>query len=304
MATWEDIEERTISGTGSIRIPAGEDNQFRAYRLYLQLIRPPSNRYRNYKYPQFKEYLGKALFYKDLYVCDERELNFTAEKWEFVPDYSSQNLIAIKCLYDALVSLSSSLGTSLSASLNPVENLIKNYTYLEPRFDRIVFKLYNNTALKLLLQGLKHDTCDPINDKQQPPNNPPPPDRNPPPSNDPVDVSPGYDGDDDNGFYEPYSGDPEITPPELPGNQCQAYRIVIRLFSEGFGGDTPGIYEASFDRYGEISISFNDSTNPRIAYINHFGSVPGECLLDSVQELIIISPADITGYDIVSFEEI
>jgi len=218
MATWQTITTRTVSGTGSINLPTGEDNQYRAFRLYLQLIRPPQNRYRNTKYPEPQEFIAKALFYKDLYVCGEREMKFPAEKWEFVADFSSQNLIAIKCLYDALVAV----GMGVSVML---ENQIKNYTYLELPYDKIAFKCYSNAAIRLRLEGLKHDTCDPINDKQQPPNNPPPPDRNPPPNDEPVDVSSPPNGDDDAGLFDPFPGDEE-------GNgtqQCIEYDVTLRL---------------------------------------------------------------------------
>lgn len=234
MAFWEDIETRTLSGTGSIRIPQGEDNQYRAYRLYLQIIRPPKNRYRNFKFPQSREYFGKALYYKDLYVCNERELNWTAELWEFVGDYSSQNLIAIKCLYDAIVSLSSTLSSALSVSLEPVENVINDYTYLQLPVDRIVFKLYDSTALTVSLQGLKHDTCNPINDKQQPPDNPPPPDRNPPTNDAPIVVSPPYDGDDDYDFFQPFPED-EVDDGFPFGDACTEYDIDLLITP--FAGD-------------------------------------------------------------------
>ena len=309
MATLESLGERIISGKGVLKVP-DVDASYRYYLMLVNVIREPKNLYQSYEWNPTKSMYARLVFRRDKYVLFDDKVEYDGQCFQYINDISGQALIAVKCAYDGILQSFVNLINGLAGTpggvgifVEGVTDLIKDYENLDLGWDEVLFRCYSSTALQVRFYGLKYDVCDPDKDKKHRPPPPPPPLPKVPPDTPIGDISPPYEGDDD-GNTAPFDGDTSPAPPELPGVNCQAYRITVRIFSPGIGGETPGQQDFTSEVYGEIEIALRDDPTPTRAYLRHHGATTGACLLDFTEDLIINVGAEITGYDVVLFEEI
>jgi hypothetical protein len=168
------VESRTISGKGVLKVPAGV-TRIRYFTLYADVLRDPTSPYLNLNYNPPRSRYATLTFLRDGYVQFEHTLDYQRQVWDFVADYTSQNLIALKCAYDGILKSFVNLGTALGAIPTSVTDTIKDYEYLVLLFDEIKIVCYADTGIQLKLYTTANDTCDPDKDKPKKPPPPPPP---------------------------------------------------------------------------------------------------------------------------------
>lgn len=210
------LEERLVSGKGVLKLPESAKKS-RYLILYVDLIRAPNQRYLNFNYNPPKGRLATLVLLKNGYVQSVDEISYDRESRTYVADFSGQNLIAIKCMYDGILKTFTNLGNSLGSPTISVTDLIKDYESLHLGWDEIKVVCYAETALQLRLFGKPYDTCDPLKDKQHDPPPPPPPLPKVPPGTSIGDISQPYpDEPEGNPDTVPFPGD-EAPPPPEPG---------------------------------------------------------------------------------------
>lgn len=303
MADYQLIQERTISGTGVLRTPS-DITKRRHVVLYASVLRPPRSPYLNYNYNPPRSRYGFLTFLRNGYVVDTTAMEFKRQSYDTITDITSQNLIAIKCMYDGILTTFTNFAIGLQLIPISVVDLIKDYEYLDLAWDEVRFVCYADTAVILRLYSIAHDSCKNSADSPKKPPVPPEPPSELPPGT-PIDyVDPPYaDGDDQTSFYP---GDSDI-PPSLtpPGEACVGYRMIVRVFSvEAFGEPTPGYRDFTVEGWGEFSEPYYDEGFGTVS-VNFRGSTGANCLGEQVPELIV----NLAGYSdvfltLLSFEEI
>jgi len=227
MATYVELYSRTISGKGLFKIDELADKQYRHYLLYIDVIRKPRNEYLNFSYNPPQSFYANVLFRKDGYVLETRQIKYPAECWSFQPYTSGQTLLAVKCAYDGILQSFANLAVGLGLTVISVTDLIKDYTSIPLQFDEFAVSCYSTGAIRFRLFGIKYDVCDPEKDKVQPPPTPPPAEPGVIPVDEPIAVSPPYDGDNDGGDTIPSEGD---TASDYPfGDACVVYVISFTV---------------------------------------------------------------------------
>ena len=234
MADWDIIQDRTISGKGVLKIP-NDVRKNRAYVLYADIIRPPSQRYLNLQWNPYKGRYGNLVFLRNDYVIGTVTIDFPAQAFDGVNDISGQTLLAVKCAYEGVLQSFANLAVALSATpgsiglyVTGVTDLIKDYENLRMAYDEVRLVCYADTAIQLRVDALRYDTCDPDNDKDKPPRKPPPP-KTPVPPGTPVPNDDPYDDDtNDDGNSEPFPGD-EPEPPPPFGDECVSYDVAYEF---------------------------------------------------------------------------
>lgn len=231
MAQWEQIESRTVSGQGVLRVPA-LNNKFRAVILYCDVVRPPKNKYVNKNWNPERGKYAFLTFVRNEYVIGHDAMEFDRQSWDGIQDISGQTLIAVKCAYDGILQTFVNLSIALAATpggvgLMPINkvDLIKDYENLANSWQEVRIKCYADTAVQARLFALKYDSCTPDRDDERPP--PPPPSPPPPvPPGTPLNnISPPYDRfTNDNRNTVPFPGDT----PGIPPNACQDVTIFLR----------------------------------------------------------------------------
>lgn len=235
MAEFKTIAERTVSGKGLLRVPKDEKKR-RLVILYGSLVRPPKARYANLNYDPYKGTLAFLTFHRNKHVIDSATMEFESQSWDTVTDITSQNLIAIKCMYEGVLQSFVNLITAMSFTpggigIQPISvtDLIKDYEYLDLAWDEVRIKCYADAAINFKLQMLPHDTCDPEKDKPRKPPPPPPPPPKVPPGTPLTDISPPYEDEEDpDDFTEPFEGDASKPPPQ--GEACVEYDVSIIVY--------------------------------------------------------------------------
>lgn len=271
------IQERVISGKGTLQLEPLTEDKYRYYLLYIDVIRLPKNEYKNFKHNPYESFYANCCFVSNGYVTSKRQIEHTTERWTIIPDIAGQGLIALKCHLDATFQSIINLGASLGAFPVSIENPIKDYTNLNLEANELWFVCYSSAAIRLRLYGEEYDTCNADYDKQDRGGEPPPPEPGSVPPDDPVIVSPPYnDETNDGGNFNPFPGDaPEDN---FFGDNCVAYEIVVRVIGANFEN---GFADFTLRIFGEyrVFIDPNNETRPvyecRGVYVDA-GSVCGE----------------------------
>lgn len=227
MATLTQIEERLISGTGTIRVPSSSAKN-RVLVLLCDIIRQPKNRYRNYNWSPDRGRYAALTFLRNGYVQKEDELVYARQQWVEIPDVTSQNLIALKCAYDGILQSFINLGNAIPFVFPTYTvDLIKDYEYLQYGWDSVNLRCYADTAVQVRLFSLQHDTCDPEKDDPAQPPPPPPPLPETPPGTGIADIDDPYDDDDDITDPHPIDDEAKIPPSPFPvGEACQRFTVI------------------------------------------------------------------------------
>lgn len=250
MAEFQTIAQRSISGQGVLRVPS-DFKKRRLVILYCDVFRQPKNLYLNRNWLPDRGKYGYVTFFRNNYLIGEASIDFPRQSWDTVTDLTSQNLIAIKCMYDGVLKSFQNLVNGIAATPGGIglfyagtTDLIKDYEYLDLAWDEVRVKCYADTALYLQLVMLPHDTCDEEKDKPRKPPPPPPPPPSVPPGT-PVVVDPPYrDDDNPDDITEHYPGDDdEVT----GGDGCSQYDVEITATSRNA---PPYVFTVRL--YGEI----------------------------------------------------
>lgn len=224
------ISERLVSGTGEIRIPSS-NRKGRVYILYVDVIRPPRQEYKNFKWSPTQSLYARVSFLRNRYFVKEDTVTRKSQAFFFVNDIAGQTLIALKCAYQALVDNLAGIRQSLGLPPNPIIDPIEFYTNLLIQPDRLIFSCLDTTSLQLRLFQLKYDVCDPEKDDASDPPPPPPPLPELPPDQPIADISPPYEDADLPDESNPFPGD-EIA----LGNVCTIFYDYEDLFDSSNNG--------------------------------------------------------------------
>jgi hypothetical protein len=226
MPELELVEERLISGKGVLRVPSSA-RKARYWIMYADVIRLPTNEYRELNWNPYQSLYARMTYRRDGYVQTYDYLRFTREQRTYINDITGQNLRAIKCAYEGILSTFFNLGNALNLPSISVTNAIQDYKSLALSWDEILFNCYSNTALQIRFYKLDYDVCNPGNDDSDDPPPPPPPLPLVPPGTAIGDISPPYDeGDFDDGNTDPFEGD-EIPEPPPEFADCQPVRVTF-----------------------------------------------------------------------------
>lgn len=252
MADYELIEERLISGKGVLKIPE-PDQKIRAAILYLDVVRFQKTGYKNLEWNPSKGVYARLAFRYKEYVIEEKLMHFERQAFPMVNDFAGQTLIAVKCAYEGLLQSFANLGVALGVTPVSITDLIKDYENLRQSWDEVLIYCEADAAIQARLYGIKYDTCNPDKDDDQPPPPPPPPLPPVPPGTDIGDISPPYDGDDDDGNTNPYDGDETIPPPPPWGetDSCVRYRVTVS-YAYYLGPSNPARFTETRIYWGEI----------------------------------------------------
>lgn len=285
MAEWETVEERDISGKGVLRVPSANVKN-RAYVLFATVIREPSNPYLNLNYNPPRARYATLCFMRQGYLVDSKSIDFEKQVWDGVNDISGQTLIAVKCAYQGILETFVNLSVGLSQTpggvglfYTTVEDKIKDYESLRLAWDEVRVVCYADTALSLRLDVLEYDVCDSSRDKDRtPPPSPPPRDKVPPGI--PIgEISPPYDGDDDDGNTVPFPYDESPDPPaDTEGEPCAPYRLNFSVLNVG-GSEYQNLTGSILGRFEPSSVRISPG-DPRLIEIRGQGTGNGICADD------------------------
>lgn len=248
------VLDRTISGRGVLQVPVNSDDikKARTLTVFAQLLRPPQNRYVNIKYNPENSFYGYICLVRRGYVMKALSIDFERQRWDFSPNLTFQNLIAIQCAYQGILETFVNLGIQLS-SISPnfllpeVTNDIKDWTYSDLNFDEIKLVCYTTSGIRIRLSSIPFDFCEDNEDNEptEPPEEPPP--EEPVPVDQPIEVSPSYDGNGDNGDTQPLPLDvPPVNDEDIGAPSCTPYAVRFRF---RFGSSQDWIVETR-DYYG------------------------------------------------------
>lgn len=264
------IETRQISGVGTINVTSGAEPQgSRIDVLLFDLIRPATNRYRNFNWFPPRERIANVTFRNNTIVVKSAVIEYERQVIYDVADISGQTLIAVQCAYKGILQTFFNLGNALSLPSISVQNDIGAYSRLETPYNQVVVKCYADSAVAVSLFQLNYEQCGSDSGSFQSLTGLP----SPPAQTDPGDTitpSPPYDPNDANEPYEPSPLDviPEPEPIELPvGSQCQVLDITYRAkFTDG----TSEVYVRT--RFGPVNgVTFSCGINSCTIFSFDFG---------------------------------
>lgn len=158
MAEYELLEQRVVSGLGNIRLP----NTVEDYRQIIwvaEVLRDPRNQYLNGDWFPEKSLYARVVFDSRGDVVNSCLMEFPNMRWIDTPDVASQALIATQCAYKGILQTFFNLGNALLLPSISIQNDISAYTTLLPTWDRMIFKCYGDTALRLSVYTLNNDRC-------------------------------------------------------------------------------------------------------------------------------------------------
>lgn len=257
MAEFETIQERNISGKGVLRVPS-DYSKSRLRILYCSVFRKPKAEYLNFNYSPPRSRYAWLTFWRNGYVVGDAALEFPSQSFDGVTDITSQNLIAIKCMYEGILQSFVNLTNALAATPGGLgltyistDDLIKDYEYLNLSWDEVRVVCYADTAINFKLVALPHDTCDPLKDRPRKPPPPPPPPPPVPPGTPLTNLDPPYEDESNpDNFTEPYPGDDNS--PFPIGEECQQYDVSIIVNT--FGGESIPLTFRLFGIIGGVGI--------------------------------------------------
>lgn len=222
------IETRQISGLGSIKVPSGADpGGARVDVVLFDLIRPATNRFRNFTWFPPRERIANLTFRSEGIVLKQEKVEFERQVFYDYPDPGGQALVAIQCAYKGILQTFFNLGNALALPSISINNDIKDYTRLETPYNEVIVACYADAAVAVSLFQLVYETCGTDSGLPQSLSGLPPAPAQTPPGQ-PITISPPYD---ENDPAEPYEPAPIDIPPEPPppANACQEFSTVIRI---------------------------------------------------------------------------
>ena len=229
MAIYQLIEERIISGLGTIRLPDEQSVlDSRVLILLCEAIRPATNRFINNEWFPPRELYARMVFRRAGVVLKSAKMEFPDQMWLDYADMGGQALIAVQCAYKGILQTFFNLGNALNLPSISIQNDIKDYTRLHPAWDEVVFNCYADCAIRASLYSLPYENCGADSGLSQTPFIPPTPPVQVPPG-EPIEVSEPYQPGEVNEPYSPAPIDILPDPPEpgLEGIQCARYRLQI-----------------------------------------------------------------------------
>lgn len=255
------LEERIISGKGTLRLPPNDDlRKARIITLYALVIRPPSNEYVNRKYNPVKSYYATLQFLRKGYVQYTAEMQYFNQMWDFYVDPAFAPIYALQCSEAAL-----RLGLADIGSAAPASS-IADWRHTNTCWDEIKVVCFSDAAVALQVVSQEWDVCVPL-DEENPPDDPPEPPPPPDPSDPPVPPgqalgdgndffpSPPYDEEDsDSGDTAPYPGDsyePEPPPEEPDGGQARVDFTYAIPGAPGFNSESETFWSPVYDVFIE-----------------------------------------------------
>ena len=199
-------------------------------------------------------------FLRDKYVINHDRMEFDPQSWDGVTDITSQNLIAIKCMYDGILQSFENLVAGLAFTpgglglqYTGTVDLIKDYEYLNLSWDEVRVVCQGDAVVNMQLYALAHDKCEDEKDKPKKPPPPLPPPEKVPPGTPFTDISPPYDSQENpDNFTEPYPDD-TTTPSDFPlGEPETKYLVSIRVY--GNWAEPDGV-EATKGKYADFDLT-------------------------------------------------
>jgi len=287
-------ETRYISGRGLFRVPFTADTR----RIYLQcsVLRDPNPNYVNNRYNFSKGFYATILWYKGGYVVREDVMEYELQRFEWIADITAQAIYQANCGYLKVIEWIRYLGEQLEIDMTPTPGRVFYPLNDFPEEIRIVCR--DGCAVTVELWRQLIDKCPSYASDDRVPEVPdPPPEKLPPGS--PLDgndgrpnVSPPYDGEDDQGDTIPYDPD-EFPPPEPPEYEaCTKLVIAYKItFVGGASVVSTGVVYAPF---GGVRVAPGSLRG--IQQLSR-GSANGVCL--PTQDW---RPLDATSIDIASVE--
>ena len=243
-----EIEDRLISGLGVLQIP--NEDKWRYFRIWINLVREPIPEFVNNKWNPSRGEYAKIVFVSDGYAYREEVMRYSKEYFAFPAKENAGYLAsplacAFQFVFDDLLLIKEALGMPSSPVGTPIpfEPVLRVDTQLQ-------FSCRDGCAIQVVLEGLEEDVVCLQGE--------PTPKRSGKPVNElpqvapgtAIDVSPAYDGEDDNGNTIPDSGDEVAPPGDFPvGTECQ--EVVVTVLWETVI-DPPG-NTASATYYGPVT---------------------------------------------------
>lgn len=154
------IETRQISGVGTINVLSGAEPQgSRIDVLVFDLIRPATNRYRNFNWFPPRERIANITFRNDTIVVKSAVIEYDRQLIYDVADISGQTLVAVQCAYKGILQTFFNLGNALLLPAISVQNEIAAYSRLETPYNQVVVKCYADSAVAVSLYQLNYEQC-------------------------------------------------------------------------------------------------------------------------------------------------
>jgi len=271
MAIYQLIEERIISGLGTIRLPEEQSVlDSRVLILLCEAIRPATNRFINNEWFPPRELYARMVFRRAGVVLKSAKMEFPDQMWLDYADMGGQALIAVQCAYKGILQTFFNLGNALNLPSISIQNDIADYTRLHPAWDEVVFNCYADSAIRASLYSLPYENCGTDSGLSQTPFIPPTPPVQVPPG-EPIEVSEPYQPGEVNEPYSPAPIDivPEPPEPELEGNQCQRWKLFIDRRVNGISqGVSEPLIWAEFIRSVELRVGGQVVSNPYTAPVD------------------------------------
>lgn len=221
MAELELKEDRTISGTGLVRVPSDIEDP-RYLRLCIDVIRQVPEPHESFKYTPTRSRYATCNFMRDGYVIAEETVDYEKRCFDFVSDISGQTLIAVKCAYKGILETFVNLGNALNLGPFIIANNIEDYDHLNLFWDEVQITCESTTAIQARLFVMEHDDDCESSDPFKPP---PPPPALPqiPPGTSIGSISRPYE---DDNVTNPNPLD-ELEPPPTEGEECAQYIVTF-----------------------------------------------------------------------------
>lgn len=269
MAVFEEIETRTISGSGVLRLPR-QPQRYRYFRVYFSVVRPPFYDYQNFEWFPEKGFYARISAMSSRFVISEFEMQRYNEvkdyRCEEEADYLVNPLIcAISTLNQNILAIAQVLGVPPTGVPQPI-----NWDRVSIQPDRLQIECRDDTALSVRLFGVRFvNDCGNNDDESvvDPPVSEPPPPPPFPPGLPIEEISPPYPDDEFPQDTRPFPDDkiPDEFP-DLPfGEPCEV--IVVTGTVEQRDRDTNEVLRFPFTRllYGTLegfrTVSDNTSTD-------------------------------------------
>lgn len=260
------IETRQISGLGTIQVPSGaQPNGARVDFLLFDLIRPATNRYRNFTWFPPKERIANLTFRRSGVVVKHDVVEFARQGFYDYADPGGQALVAIQCSYKGVLQTFVNLGLALLLPPISVQNDIAEYTRLEVPYDEVVVSCYADSAVSVTLYQLRYEVCGADSGLDQAlPELPPPPAQTPPGT--PITPSDPYDENNPNEPYAPSDVDQQPDPCEGVGLWRVEYNAGGLFFEDRYIAGQPGdTFTVTFDPISGCSTPAQIRVNGSVA---------------------------------------
>lgn len=241
---FQEVEDRLISGLGIIKIP--QDDEWRAFQLFINLVRRPDPDYTNNKWNPPRGEYAKVVWMDGDYGFREDVIRYP--KWRFqwnVAEDAAYLNSPLACIFTSIGALLGDILTRLGG-LPPAPPLVFTLEGAVDRTTQIQFACREEAAFQLVLKGLKYDVECPEGEPS--PKKVPPPNNELPevPTGDGIGVSPPVEPPDDGGNTVPFPGDEPGSGGE-EGEACQPYLLRMQIAST----TNPGGFPANQTIYAE-----------------------------------------------------